>query len=204
MRTLVVATRNPGKIGEIRALVGRLGIEVRSLTELAPRLEIEEDGETFVENAIKKAVFASEATSSPALADDSGLEVDILSGRPGVQSARYGDPGLDDTGRCQRLLTELFVVPEDRRSARFRCALAFVEPGADPVLFHGVLEGRIAAGPSGSYGFGYDPIFIPEGYDKTLGEITPEVKNRISHRAKALQAFLRWLEVRRSIIPPPP
>lgn len=204
MKTLVVATRNPGKVGEIRAMVGRLGIEVRSLAELAPRLEIEEDGETFAENAVKKAVFASEAMGNPALADDSGLEVDILSGRPGVLSARYGGPDLDDAARCQRLLTEMFVVPEDRRVARFRCALAFVEPGADPVLFHGVLEGRIASGPSGTFGFGYDPIFVPEGYDRTLGEITPEVKNRISHRAKALQAFLRWLEVRRSIIPPPP
>jgi XTP/dITP diphosphohydrolase len=200
---LVVASKNLGKVGEIRAMVERLGIEVSSLAELAPKLEIEEDGASFAENAVKKAVFVSEALERPALADDSGLEVDILSGRPGVLSARYGGEGLDDKGRYQRLLTELFVVPPDRRIARFRCALAYVEPGVDPVLFHGTLDGRIASKPAGSYGFGYDPIFVPDGYEKTLGEISPDVKNRISHRAKALQAFVRWLEARRSIIPPP-
>ena len=204
MKELVVASKNLGKVGEIRAMVERLGIEVSSLAELAPKLEIEEDGESFAENAVKKAVFVSEALERPALADDSGLEVDILAGRPGVRSARYGGEGLDDEERYQRLLTELFVVPPNRRVARFRCAMAYVEPEADPVLFHGKLEGMIASRPAGTYGFGYDPIFVPEGYDKTLGEITPDVKNRISHRAKALQAFLRWLEVRRSIVPPPP
>jgi len=198
-----VASKNLGKVGEIRAVVERVGIEVRSLAELAPKLEIEEDGESFAENAVKKAIFVSEALAQPALADDSGLEVDILAGRPGVLSARYGGTDLDDVGRYQRLLTELFVVPEEHRTARFRCAMAYVEQGGDPVLFHGTLEGRIATKPSGTYGFGYDPIFVPEGYDKTLGEIAPEVKNRISHRAKALMAFVRWIEARRSIVPPP-
>jgi XTP/dITP diphosphohydrolase len=203
VRELVVASKNLGKVGEIRAMVERLGIGVTSLAELAPDLEIEEDGESFAENAVKKAIFVSEALERPALADDSGLEVDILSGRPGVRSARYGGEGLDDKGRYQRLLTEMFVVPPEHRSARFCCVLAYVDPGADPVLFHGTLEGKIAAKPAGAFGFGYDPIFIPEGYNKTLGEIDPAVKNRISHRAKALKAFIRWLEARRSIIPPP-
>jgi XTP/dITP diphosphohydrolase len=204
VKELVVASRNLGKVGEIRAMVERLGIEVSSLAELAPKLEIEEDGESFAENAVKKAVFVSEVLGRPALADDSGLEVDILSGRPGVHSARYGGEGLDDEARYQRLLTELFVVPPERRSARFCCAMAYVEPEGEPVLFHGTLEGAIAGKPAGTYGFGYDPIFVPDGYDKTLAEITPDVKNRISHRAKALRAFLTWLEARRSIVPPPP
>jgi len=204
LKELVVASKNLGKVGEIRAMVEPLGIQVSSLAELAPKLEIEEDGESFAENAVKKAVLVSEALERPALADDSGLEVDILAGQPGVRSARYGGEGLDDQERYQRLLTELFVVPPHRRIARFRCAMAYIEPEADPVLFHGTLEGKIADRPAGTYGFGYDPIFIPEGYDKTLAEITPDVKNRISHRAKALQAFLRWLEVRTSIAPPPP
>ena len=198
MKELVVASKNLGKVGEIRAMVEPLGIEVASIAELAPKLEVEEDGESFAENAVKKAVFVSEALDRPALADDSGLEVDILSGRPGVRSARYGGDGLDDEARYQRLLTELFVVPPNRRVARFRCAMAYVEPEADPVLFHGTLEGRIASRPAGSYGFGYDPIFVPEGYDKTLAELTPDTKNSISHRAKALEAFLLWLEARNS------
>jgi len=198
VKELVVASKNLGKVGEIRAMVEPLGIEVASIAELAPKLEVEEDGESFAENAVKKAVFVSEALDRPALADDSGLEVDILSGRPGVRSARYGGDGLDDEARYQRLLTELFVVPPNRRVARFRCAMAYVEPEADPVLFHGTLEGRIASRPAGSYGFGYDPIFVPEGYDKTLAELTPDTKNSISHRAKALEAFLLWLEARNS------
>jgi XTP/dITP diphosphohydrolase len=204
LKEIVVATRNLGKVGEIRALVERLGIEVRSLAEIDQHIEIVEDGATFADNALKKAMTVVEAIALPVLADDSGLEVDILGGRPGVRSARYGGEELDDTGRCQRLLTEMFVVPHDRRQARFRCALAYIEPGAEPVLFHGVLEGRIAPAPQGIYGFGYDPIFIPEGYEERLAELRPAVKNRISHRAKALQAFIRWVEARRSIIPPPP
>jgi XTP/dITP diphosphohydrolase len=204
VRELVVATNNLGKVAEIRALIERLGTEVRALAELAPKLEIVEDGATFSDNAIKKAQTVTDHLDLPSLADDSGLEVDILDGRPGVHSARYGGEGLDDAARCQRLLTEMFVVPAEHRIARFRCALAFAEPGREPVLFHGVLEGTIASSAQGTHGFGYDPIFIPEGYDRRLAEIRPEVKNRISHRALAMQAFLRWLEVRRSIVPPPP
>lgn len=196
MDQLVIATHNAGKLAEIRELLAGLPVAVSSLAELAPQLEIVEDADSFAGNAIKKAAAVVEATGRPTLADDSGLEVDILGGRPGVHSARYGGPELGDGERCQRLLTEMFMVPPERRGARFRCALAYLEPAAEPRLFYGTLSGRIAISATGDEGFGYDPIFVPDGHDQTLAELGPAVKNSISHRARALAAFGRWLTER--------
>jgi XTP/dITP diphosphohydrolase len=193
-KSIIVASGNPGKIAEIRALVEPRGISVVSAAQSDLRLDVPEDGETFAENAISKAEAAAGLGGEPALADDSGLEVDLLDGRPGVRSARYGGKNLDDEARYQRLLTELFGAPGEARTARFQCVLAFVVPDSEPVTFHGTLEGSIAFRPAGTNGFGYDPIFVPAGYDRTLSELGDEIKNRISHRSRALAGFAKWLE----------
>jgi XTP/dITP diphosphohydrolase len=193
MKRLIVATENAGKVAEIRFRLAALDFDISSLVDGAVDVSIVEDADTFVGNAIKKAVTTAEAANCPALADDSGLEVDALGGRPGVYSARYGGDGLDDKGRYELLLEELAEVPEDKRTARFQATLAFVEPGKEPQIFNGTVEGKIAFSPAGTNGFGYDPIFIPDGYDVSIASLTPEVKNRISHRGKALDGFVAWL-----------
>ncbi|MCP4604929.1 MAG: RdgB/HAM1 family non-canonical purine NTP pyrophosphatase [Proteobacteria bacterium] len=192
MKRLVVATKNRGKVAEIRERMESLGLEVHSLLDIDIGIAIEEDADTFQGNATKKALITCEATGQQALADDSGLEVDALDGRPGIYSARYGGEGLDDKDRCLRLLTELADIPERNRSARFRASLVFIKPGGNPKVFDGVLEGNISFSPAGGHGFGYDPVFIPKGFDRTMAELGPDIKNRISHRAKALDNFVRW------------
>jgi XTP/dITP diphosphohydrolase len=193
MLRLVVATRNPGKVAEIEEAVRGLGFDVRSLLDMAAPVEIAEDADTFAGNAVLKATAVSDAYGCRALADDSGLVVDALGGGPGVRSARYGGEGLDDRARCTLLLRELEQVPDALRTARFRCALAYREPGAAPVVFEGVFEGRISRAPAGDGGFGYDPVFVPEGGERTLAQLPLTEKKRISHRAKALSAFAAWL-----------
>jgi len=195
-RRIALATGNLGKIAEIRAMLEGMPVEVVPRAILGISRDADEDGSTFEANALIKAEAVAAASGLPTLADDSGLEVDALGGRPGVHSARYGGEGLDDDARCQRLLTELFGAPPDLRGARFRCALVYLEPSAPPVAFHGTLEGRIAQRPAGSHGFGYDPIFVPEGFSETLAELPPMIKNTISHRFRALEAFRRWLRAR--------
>jgi XTP/dITP diphosphohydrolase len=193
LKRLIVATKNAGKVREIQYRLSSLDFEVSSLLDEATDIAIVEDADTFVGNAIKKAVTTVKAVNCSALADDSGLEVDALGGRPGVYSARYGGDGLDDKGRYELLLKELAEVPEENRTARFQAALAFVEPEKEPQIFEGTVEGKIAFGPAGTNGFGYDPIFIPDGYDVTIASLGPKIKNRISHRGKALDAFVAWL-----------
>ena len=195
---LVVATRNPGKLTELRALFAPLGWEPISLEEAGVRGEVEEDQPTFRGNAEKKARAALTATGLTALADDSGLEVDALGGAPGVHSARFaGGDGHDDAANNARLLHELSDVPDDLRSARFRCALCWLEPNGRRVIVEGACEGRIAGRAVGKGGFGYDPLFlVTDGeYDgsRTMAELPLAEKNRISHRARALQALLRSL-----------
>ena len=197
MRTrLVIATKNAGKVAEVRDLLGALGFDVVSLRDLADAPEIDEDADDFAGNAAKKALAVLAAYGCAALADDSGLEVDALGGAPGVRSARYGGEGLSDTARNDLLLAALHGVPAGARTARFRCALAFAAPGAALQAFEGVFPGRIAFAPRGVHGFGYDPIFVPDGYDVSLAEIPPEEKRRVSHRGRALAAFARWVESR--------
>ena len=193
MNRLIIATRNRGKVAEIAGLIEKLGYSVTSLIDAPQVPDIVEDADTFEGNAIKKAVETSRICGCPALADDSGLEVDALGKRPGIHSARYGGDGLNDEQRYLLLLREMRDIPQGERTARFRCAMAYVEPQGDPLLFHGTFEGKIGFAPVGDHGFGYDPVFIPDGYDITLAEIPPDEKKKISHRAKTLAAFVDWL-----------
>ncbi|MDD5306411.1 MAG: RdgB/HAM1 family non-canonical purine NTP pyrophosphatase [Deltaproteobacteria bacterium] len=193
MKRLVVGTGNAGKLTEIRRKLEGAGFEIVTLRDLGLSVDVEEDEETFAGNARKKAAAVSLAAGLPALADDSGIEVDVLGGRPGVRSARYGGNGLDDAARNALLLRELAGVPAGKRTARFRCALAFAAPDQAPHMEEGTFEGSIAFAPAGDYGFGYDPIFVPAGFDRTLSELGAEVKNRLSHRARALDLMKLWL-----------
>jgi XTP/dITP diphosphohydrolase len=189
-RRILLASRNAGKLAELRALLADLPIEV-NLPEGMP--EVEETGATFVENAVLKARAVAEWSGEWALADDSGLEVDALDGRPGVLSSRYGSPGATDADRNALLLAELAGVPETARSARFRCALALAAPDGRVWTTEGSCEGRIAFEPRGEHGFGYDPIFYLPDLHRTFGEQAAREKAQISHRARALRAMRELL-----------
>jgi XTP/dITP diphosphohydrolase len=182
---VLFATTNAGKLRELRGLVGE-AVEVLSLADLPPLPEPEEDGDTFEANAEKKARAYAQASGLPTLADDSGLCVDALGGRPGVHSARYA-PG-DDRARYERLLGELVGVPEPQRTASFQCALCLALPGGGPVYMEvGKCEGMILYGPRGAHGFGYDPVFLVPELGRAMAELRPEEKAGISHRGRAFQ-----------------
>jgi len=191
---LVVATGNAGKLREIRALLEPTGWQALSLAEAGiDHAEVVETGRSYLENAVAKAVAVAHASGLPALADDSGLEVDALGGRPGVTSARYGGPLLTDRERSARLLRDLEDVPRARRQARFRSIVVLALPHGERYVREGLLEGRIAEAPRGENGFGYDPVFeIADG--RTLAEIGDE-KQQISHRSRALRAMMSVLGV---------
>ena len=194
MKRIRIATGNPGKLKEFRQMLEPLGYEVMDLSDL-PNLTIVEDGDTFDANAVKKARTVLELTGEPTVADDSGLVVDALDGRPGVYSARYAEPGPDqDLRNNEKLLQEMQGVSDKDRTARFVCSLAYCEPGAPPKLFGGKFEGSIGHEESGRNGFGYDPLFLVEGRQQTSAELTPTEKNEISHRAKALTQLLAFLK----------
>lgn len=190
-RRLVIATNNPGKLREFQALLGDCGFELVTPRDLGVTFEVEETGLTFEENARLKADAAARLTGLPALADDSGLEVDALDGRPGVLSARYAgrgrtDPKIPEARQLELLLGELQGVPDERRTARFRCVIAIAVPGGETRTVDGVFEGHIGHEPRGTNGFGYDPIFVVPGYGgRTSAELPPDEKNRISHRGAA-------------------
>ncbi len=195
-RPLVFATRNKGKLVELRQLLP--GVDVLSTDEAAQRLGIEiteviEDADTFVGNAIKKAREVSRATSLPALADDSGLEVDALGGAPGVYSARYAGEGAGDAANNTKLLAALASVPPDKRTARFRAVLAFADVmgplGSETITADGVCEGVLLDAPRGSGGFGYDPLFLFPELGQTFAELGVGTKGDLSHRAKAMRAI---------------
>jgi len=191
IRELVIATGNAGKLAELQALLAPAGIRVRAQSEFAVR-PIAETGASFVENAILKARHASVCSGLPALADDSGLVVDALGGKPGVHSARYAGEGASDAANNRKLLAALRDAPTSQRGARFHCVLALLRHPADPVplICGGAWEGRIAAAGAGAGGFGYDPLFVPVGESVTAAELPRETKNRLSHRAQALAALL--------------
>lgn len=191
---LIVGTNNQNKIKEIREILRGIDIEIKSLRDAGIELEVEEDGETLEANALKKAREASKASGQWAIADDSGLEVDALGGRPGVYSARFAGPEGDAVKNNAKLLRELEGVPQDKRGARFRCVIAFAAPDGNEATFEGALPGRIAFETHPGIGFGYDPVFVVPEYEKTISEIGYEIKNRISHRAKALNNFKGWFE----------
>ncbi len=194
MSVLYLATRNFGKVREIQALLAHLPVDILSLKDLPQAPEIVEDGETFAENARKKAEAVLALTGGVVLADDSGLEVEALQGEPGVRSARYAGEGAADAANNARLLEKLAGVPLHRRSARFCCAVAIAAPGQETVVAEGYCRGIIALKPRGDRGFGYDPLFLIPAYQKTFGELSPDVKNRISHRSRALNQVLPILE----------
>lgn len=194
MKHLVVATRNRGKILEINALLAGLVDQVSSAADYADFPETVEDGATFEENALKKAREAASFTGLPALADDSGLVVDALNGRPGVFSARYAGAGAGDAANNVRLLEECQNIPDDRRQAAFVCVLAFVTPDGDEQLFTGRVTGRILSAARGEGGFGYDPLFLVDGFGRSMAELELAEKNGVSHRARAFIKFREYLE----------
>ena len=187
---IVLATGNPGKLAEFAAALEPAGFEVVGLDALDDRTEVEETGETFEANARLKAVGFSTRTDLPVLADDSGLEVDALDGEPGVRSARYGGPGIDDRKRYELVLERLRGVASEQRTARFRCVLALARAGQTVGIFEGVVEGRITEEPRGAGGFGYDPVFFHDGIDRTFGEIGRKEKEALSHRGQAIRRFI--------------
>jgi XTP/dITP diphosphohydrolase len=194
MRELVVATRNYGKLKEIRAILSGIVDTVHCAADFPDFPETIEDGASFEENALKKAREAMHFTGLPALADDSGLVVDALDGRPGVFSARFAGEGADDGANNRKLLAELEGVPDNWRQAAFVCAMAYVSPDGVEQIFTGKIGGRILAGERGKGGFGYDPLFLVEGFERTMAELELEEKNAISHRGQALRQFREYLE----------
>jgi XTP/dITP diphosphohydrolase len=186
-RKLVIATRNEKKFKEIKRLFRGSGISILSLKKFPRVPEVIEDGETFNDNAIKKALVVSNRIDRLVLADDSGLEVDVLDRKPGVHSSRYAGPKKDDSLNIKKLLRALKSKPLHKRVARFRCVIALADKGRVVKLIEGVCEGRIGLEREGSSGFGYDPVFIPKGYKESFSQLGPDIKDRLSHRAKALR-----------------
>ena len=195
---ILVATMNAGKLREYERLLADVpGLELETMASLREPVDVVEDRDTFVGNAVKKATEIAKLAGMPCLADDSGLEVDALGGRPGVYSARYAGEDASDAQNNAKLLDELSDTADQQRTARFRCAIAVVdESGSELATVDGACEGRIGREPRGTHGFGYDPLFVPDGYTQTMAELGPETKNEISHRAQAaakLVPFLRQL-----------
>lgn len=189
MKRLLIATRNSGKTREFAQILGS-EFEVADLTGAPDFPAIDETGASYAENATLKAIVASKHFEGLVVGDDSGLEVDALDGAPGIYSARYAGPGASDAANVAKLLEELEGVPEaEARSARFRCSLALAQKGELVGIFEGSVEGMILDKPRGSLGFGYDPVFQVLGMDETLAELLPADKNRVSHRARAIQAL---------------
>ncbi|MGI6578232.1 MAG: XTP/dITP diphosphatase [Eubacteriales bacterium] len=192
MMKMVAATNNKGKLNELVSILSKLGIEVISLEESGYYEEIEENGKTFEENALIKAEAVMRVTGLAAIGDDSGLEIDALNGEPGIYSARYAKPGL----RKKTVLDKLRGVPEEKRTARFVCAIACVLTNGEKIITRGICEGKILNECRGEGGFGYDPIFYVPEYRQTFAEMPTELKNRISHRARAIQLMAEKLKGR--------
>ena len=181
---LVIATRNKGKTAEIRDLLDTFPVTIKNLDDFGPIPEVVEDGDTFDENAYKKASFTARVLGYPALADDSGLMVDALDGAPGVHSARYAGPEATDDQRCQKLLSEL--ENESNRKAAFMCVISIAVPTGPALTYEGRCEGLITEAPAGTNGFGYDPVFFYPPLGKTFAQLTMAEKSQVSHRGKAL------------------
>lgn len=195
MIDLVIATKNKNKIKEISALLSGMPVNVLSLENGDWQVpEIVEDGKTFKENAVKKAKIIAGITNKFTLADDSGIEVDTLSGQPGVYSKRFAGDNATDRENNLKLFQLLKDVPGDRRGAQFKCVIAIVSPQGKEEVVEGICRGDIGFSEKGSQGFGYDPIFIPTGYNKTFAELSMQIKNRISHRGRALEKAKLILE----------
>ena len=195
MQKVVLATGNAGKVRELADLLGDFGLDVVSQTELGVE-SAEETGLTFIENAILKARHASQVTGLPAIADDSGLAVDVLGGAPGIYSARYAGVDASDQQNLEKLLATLKDVPDDQRKARFHCVLVYMRHAEDPtpLVCHGSWEGQITRESAGEGGFGYDPIFFVPSEGKTAAELTRDEKRAISHRGRALKLLLEAMK----------
>ncbi len=185
---ILVATGNPGKLREIRAILAEWPLRFCALDRF-PEIVFPEEGEEYEPNAIEKARVAAEQSGLVAVGDDSGLEVEALAWGPGPLSARFGGPGLDDRGRLDALLDALSEVPEGRRRARYVCVAALAVPSGEVVSVRGECTGRILLAPAGEGGFGYDPAFLPDGHEASMGQLPSEIKNTISHRARAFRAL---------------
>ncbi|MBT2574199.1 XTP/dITP diphosphatase [Bacillus sp. ISL-51] len=194
VKEAIIATHNPGKVKEFKEILEPKGYSVFSLAEIGFTEDIEETGQTFEENAILKAEAVAKAVNKMVIADDSGLSVDNLGGRPGVYSARYAGESKDDTANIEKVLSELKGIEKEQRTARFRCALAVSMPGRETKTVEGHVEGYIAKEPAGNNGFGYDPVFIVKDKDKTMAQLTSAEKNKISHRADALKKLSKLLD----------
>jgi XTP/dITP diphosphohydrolase len=187
---LAIASRNPGKIREILAICAEWPVEwLTAADEPDVWADVEETGQTYLENAALKARAVAAATGVPALADDSGIEVDALGGAPGPRSARYSGEDATDEENLRTLIRALAGIPGSGRTARYRCVAAFATPKGELHSAEGICEGTLIGTPRGSGGFGYDPIFVPEGWDRTMAELPPEEKDRISHRGRAFRAL---------------
>jgi XTP/dITP diphosphohydrolase len=193
---LLLASANRGKLRELRTILEGLPVELVGLAEagLGEPPEVEETGDTFLANALIKAWTYAAWSGMAAVADDSGLEVDALGGAPGVRSARYAGPGASDQANLDKLLAALEGVPPERRTARFRCAAVLVDPEAGKWEAEAAWEGRILDAPRGSNGFGYDPVFLPDGWEKTSAEVDQATKDAASHRGKAFRALRPAIE----------
>ncbi len=194
MRKIVIASKNEGKIKEIKNFLHGLEVEILSLSDFPEMPPVIEDGRTFEENSSKKAKAVFEHTKITTIADDSGLEVKHLHNRPGMHSARYAGENATDQSNCQKLLGELKNVSMDNRRARFRCVLTLYDALYNSLTFEGKCDGYIIEEMKGENGFGYDPLFVPEGYTKTFAELDLVTKNKISHRGKALTSLRSFLE----------
>jgi XTP/dITP diphosphohydrolase len=195
VKEIVLASSNPGKVLEINQLLAMLDLHVQPQSEFGV-IDAEETGLTFVENAILKARNAAQHTGLPAIADDSGIEVDALNGAPGIYSARYAGSNASDQANLEKLLAELDGLPEAKRSARFQCLMVFMEHANDPtpVICQGTWEGRILPAARGDNGFGYDPVFYVPSHDCSSAELPADVKNALSHRGQALRQLVTALQ----------
>lgn len=194
---IVLASHNSHKLREFRSLLEReFGLKVSGLDSFSITPDVVEDGETFEANAIKKAKAVANAVKLPVIADDSGLAVDALGGAPGIYSARYAGEHGNDAANNRKLLDELRSVPLEKRGAKFVCALALILPDHAPIVVHGECLGSIAFSPRGTHGFGYDPLFVLKNYEVTMAQLPPEAKDKVSHRAKAIEALAEQLRTR--------
>lgn len=195
MKELIIATKNKGKVKEFTVLFERYGIKVKSLLDFTEEMnDIEETGTTFEANASLKAEEISNLLNLPVLADDSGLVIEELNGRPGIYSARYAGEPTNDKRNNEKVLSEMIDLEDSKRSAYFNCVLALAIPGQETLFFYGKCSGKITTVPAGDNGFGYDPIFIPKGYNQTMAQLDETVKNKISHRYQAIVQLTAWLD----------
>jgi XTP/dITP diphosphohydrolase len=194
MLKLLIATNNKGKIHEFQALLKGIPYDLVTPDNISLKLDVEESGSTYEANAKLKALAFCAASGLLTLADDSGLEVDALNGEPGIRSSRYAGVAAADTNKVDYLLSKLNGIPEEKRSARFRCVIAIAKPDGQVVFCSGKCEGRIAFQPRGREGFGYDPVFYIPELGQTMAELTEDIKNQISHRGRAAQEAVKLLK----------